>query len=97
MKLSANKVAQHLDITLNTLNNWYKWASDPETEIPGSAPKLPQFTRDWEGGPRRWEESDLPALQAFKEWIPKGRAGVMGKTNSHYWGERGIRANKNRV
>lgn len=96
MKLSASQVANRLDISVNTLSNWYRWKAQ-EIDTPVSAPKLPQFTRDWVGGPRRWEESDLPALQAFKEWIPKGRAGVMGKTNSRYWGERGIRADKNRV
>ena len=95
-KLTATKVAQHLDISMMTLNNWYRWYLDPDTEKPKDMPKLPMYEQSKERAPRYWKESDLPKLKKFQEWIPKGRGGLMGSTNAVYWGERGRRALKNK-
>ena len=34
MKITATKVAQHLDISVPTLNNWYKWYMNDEFDKP---------------------------------------------------------------
>lgn len=86
---TTTKVAQHLDITVVTLTNWYKWYNDPEQFKPKGMPQLPEYIQEKSRGPKYWKKSDLPKLQKFKEWIPKGRNGLMGSVSSRYWGERG--------
>lgn len=95
--MKANKVAQHLDISVVTLGNWYSWYRDLNSPKPSDTPILPEYKQPYTRGPRYWASDDMESLEKFKAWIPKGRAGVMGKTNSKYWGERGKRANKNRI
>lgn len=95
-KISATKVTQYLDISYNTLNSWYRWYNNPMYPKPKDMPKLPEFIQDTPRGPRYWTEDDLYDLRKFKEWIPKGRNGVMGDYNARYWGERGKRAIKNK-
>ena len=94
--LTATKVAQYLDISVPTLNNWYKWYSNPEYEKPKNTPSLPEYTQEGKRGTRYWDKVDLPKLVKFKNWIPKGRAGIMGEHNAQFWGERGKRALKNK-
>lgn len=95
--MTATQVAQHLEISVRTLDNWVKWYYDPNTHKPVDTPVVPAPTQEWVRGPRYWTAGEVKALEVFKAWVPKGRAGVMGETNSRYWGERGRRANKNRV
>ena len=95
-KLTATKVAQYLDISVPTLNNWYKWYNNPEYEKPKDTPELPAYTQQGKRGTRYWDKADLPKLMKFKKWIPRGRAGVMGDYNAQFWGERGKRALKNK-
>lgn len=95
-QLSSNKVAQYLDISVATLNNWYKWFRNEDFEKPADIPALPQYKRDGARGPRYWNSADLPELQAFRDWLPKGRGGVMGDWNARFWGARGQRAIKNK-
>ncbi len=97
MKLTANKIAQALDISVITLNNWYNWYLDTSLEKPTNTPPLPPFEQAHERGIRYWDSNDIPALLKFKEWVPKGRAGVMGNYSAKFWGERGKRALKNKV
>ena len=59
-------------------------------------PELPDFKREGTRGPRYWNQEDLPKLQAFRDWLPKGRGGVMGDWNARFWGARGKRAIKNK-
>lgn len=86
--LSATKVTQFLDISYNTLNAWYKWYNDDQYVKPKDTPYLPPYTQAHPRAPRLWKADDLYYLRKFKEWIPKGRSGVMGEFNSKYWGTR---------
>lgn len=94
--LTATKVAQHLDISVPTLNNWYKWYNNPDFEKPEDTPELPSYIQQGKRGTRYWNKKDLPKLVKFKEWMPRGRAGVMGESNAQFWGERGKRALRNK-
>lgn len=85
MKLSANKVAQHLDISVKTLEGWYSWYNNPEMEKPENTPVLPPYEQVGVRTQRWWKEEDLEQLEIFKNWIPKGRGGVMGAYNKRYW------------
>lgn len=82
--LSVTKVVQQLDISARTLDSWYKYYNG-NYEKPNDMPTLPPYTQSRPRGPRFWKQSDMPALQAFKEWVPKGRGGVMGRVNEHNW------------
>lgn len=96
--LTATKVAQHLDISVVTLNNWYKWYDNPQYQKPENTPNLPAYSRrSGVRSPRYWREEDLLQLEVFKVWLPKGRGGVMGEVSARYWGERGERARKNKL
>ena len=95
-QLSSNKVAQHLDISVATLNNWYKWYNNLEFKKPENTPELPSYTQQGKRGTRYWDKKDLPKLVQFKKWMPRGRAGVMGDSNAQFWGERGKRALRNK-
>jgi hypothetical protein len=88
--LSASKVAQHLDISVTTLTNWYKWYDESirTNTLPSTTPPLPAYLQKTERGPRQWYLQDLPMLESFQKWIPKGRGGLMGDVSSRYWGKR---------
>ena len=96
-KLSATKVAQHLDISVPTLNSWYKWYLNDEFKKPKGVPTLPKYEQSGPRAVRYWDPKDLPLLEEFQRWIPKGRGGLMGSMNARYWGERGKRALKNKA
>lgn len=93
-KLTANKVAQHLDISVVTLSNWYKWQEGSQYEKPKDFPKLPEYERHGSRGARYWNEEDLPQLEEFQKWIPKGRGGVMGQVSSKFWGAKKVPTKK---
>lgn len=95
-RYSASKIAAFLDVSVVTLNNWYKWYYG-EFEKPADTPVLPMYFRASDRGPRYWTEDDLYDLKKFKEWIPKGRRGVMGDVTSYAWGDRGRRARENKL
>ena len=94
--LGVMDVAYALKVSTQTINNWYRWKNDPNTELPVSAPPLPDFVR-LSNNRRKWKSTDLPALKKFAKWVPKGRAGKMGNSNFKYWGDRGTRAQENKV
>ena len=95
-KLTATKVAQHLDISVPTLNNWYKWYNNPQYEKPKDVPVLPKYEQNGVRATRYWDSKDLPLLEEFQRWVPRGRAGIMGDYNAQFWGERGKRAFRNK-
>ena len=95
-KLTAMKVCQQLDIAPQTLNNWYKWYSSSEFKKPEGMPELPPYEQAGPRAPRFWSEEAVEQLRVFKEWIPKGRGGVMGSYTARFWGSRGKRALKNK-
>ncbi len=88
VKLSALKVSQKLNISTKTLNNWYRFWEDETTEKPKGIPELPAYQRI-NDNMRIWDVKDIPQLRKFKNWIPKGRNGIMGKTNARYFSGRG--------
>lgn len=83
-KLTAAKVACQLDVSTKTLTNWYKFYHS-DCEKPDNMPELPEYEQAYEKAPRYWNPEDIPKLMAFKEWIPKGRHGVMGEINITCW------------
>lgn len=95
-KLTATKVTQHLDISVATLNNWYKWYNNQDYIKPKDTPELPMFEQNGKRAIRYWKEEDLPKLIKFRDWLPKGRGGVMGDYSARFWGDRGERALKNK-
>lgn len=82
--LSATKVSQQLDISTKTLDSWYAYYNSPYEKLK-DMPELPSYIQHHKRSPRFWKQSDIPALQKFKDWIPKGRKGVMGRVNQKYW------------
>lgn len=96
-KYNANKIAQFLDISVGTLNVWYKWYEDERFEKPEGVPPLPPYEQAGPRRPRYWSEDVLLDLKRFKDWLPKGRGGVMGDLNARNWGERGRQAQKNKA
>ncbi|MBO7212398.1 MAG: hypothetical protein J6V44_15530 [Methanobrevibacter sp.] len=84
--LTASKVAQELDISTKTLNNWYMWYYDDTIEKPKNFPKLPDFIQEYPKGPRYWTIEDVVQLKKFQAWRPTGRAGVMGRVSEKYYG-----------
>lgn len=83
--LSSTDVSKELDVTVTTLFTWYKFWEDPECEKPEDMPPLPEYGRRWEGGPKYWKREDLDALIRFRDWVPRGRNGLMGKYNRYKW------------
>lgn len=86
--LTASAVCLQINVSTKTLNNWYKWYLDPEMEKPESLPTLPMYQQDRPNGPRYWTKDDVKQLEIFKEWLPKGRNGVMGRFNERYWSQK---------
>lgn len=95
-RITVNRVAQFLDVSVVTVNNWYKWYNNPDFKKPDGVPYLPPYQQDHPRGVRYWTEDDLFDLKKFRDWIPRGRGGVMGDQNASYWGERGVRAKQNK-
>lgn len=87
-RISATKITQFLDISYATLNSWYKWYNDDNFVKPKNTPYLPPYKQDHPRAPRYWTPDDLYDLKKFKEWVPKGRRGVMGEYNQRFWGNR---------
>lgn len=82
--LTASKVSQKLDISTRTLDNWYKFYTG-DFDHPDDMPTLPEYIQESVRGPRYWKPEDIKTLKKFKEWIPRGRGGVMGRLNERYW------------
>lgn len=87
--LTASKVANQLDISVTTLNHWYGWYRAEDIEKPEGVPPLPDYNQQGINGTRYWSQEDVEMLRKFKEWMPKGRAGIMGNYNARFWGKRG--------
>lgn len=95
-KVTATKVTQYLDISLRTLDNWYRFYRNASEKKPENMPELPNYEQLGPKATRFWNEEDLPKLMEFKNWIPHGRSGVMGRTNERYWSEKLRKNNKNK-
>ena len=95
-KFTAIKVCQQLDISPQTLNNWYRWYVSPDYSKPEGMPELPSYIQNGPRTTRYWTEEGVKKLKQFKDWLPKGRGGVMGEYSARFWGERGKRALENK-
>ena len=80
--LRAVEVALLLDISVPTLNNWYKFKRhNPDMEICNLLPDPVQQTARQT---RFWKEEDIPKLIQFKSQIVWGRNGFMGSVTQKY-------------
>lgn len=86
--LTASAVANKLGVSVKTLTNWYKWYNDESIAKPEKFPELPPYKQDSPRSRRYWEKKDLPKLKAFRDWIPKGRNGLMGAINKQFWSKK---------
>jgi len=86
--LKSSEVANKVGISVVTLSNWYKWFYDLETVTPKDCPGLPEFKQSGFKQPRYWRSSDIEQIKKFKNWIPHGRSGVMGRVSEKFWGTR---------
>ena len=74
--LNANEVAVVVGISLQTLNNWYRWKKiNPTHEL---AKLLPKYQQEKGKTARLWTINDINSLVEFKERIPHGRNGILG-------------------
>lgn len=88
-KLTTMQVCYLLNITPATLRNWYRYVNEiPEDERPKDCPGLPPYIQANPRAQKYWNGGDLYKLYAFQQWVPKGRGGKMGKTNSRYWSKK---------
>lgn len=80
--LTIEQVAVTCGVSVQTLNNWYRFKREnPTNEY---AKLLPNYITIGGHGQRFWDKSDLPALLAFKNNMPKGCKGVMGSVTQRY-------------
>ena len=83
MKLTATQVAARLNINSYTLKRWYEFYNDlTEGEIEKNhnelgMPRLPKYETVGSRGDRLWNESDIEAIKAFKDWRPLTRNGFL--------------------
>lgn len=78
----AVEVALLLDISVPTLNNWYKFKKqDPNNEM---CKLLPDPIQKSVRQTRYWKEEDIPKLIEFKANIVWGRNGFMGSITQAY-------------
>lgn len=78
----AVEVALLLDISVPTLNNWYKFKRYyPDNEM---SKLLPQPIQQTNRQTRYWKEEDIPDMIKFKSNIVEGRNGFMGSITQKY-------------
>lgn len=77
--MTSVEVCYLLGVTENTLRNWYKWYKIKEADCPELP--MPEKIKN----KNYWHKSDLNKLIVFKNWIPKGRNGVMGVVNRKFF------------
>lgn len=80
--LSIEEVAVLCGVSVQTLNNWYKFKREnPDNPF---AQLLPEYQVIGGHGQRFWDKSDIDALMKFKHRMPKGCKGVMGSVTQRY-------------
>lgn len=80
--LTGAEVCVLVGISIYTLNNWYKFKkAEPKNKY---AKMLPKFTQSTSRQTRYWKRTDIPKLIEFKNSIPQGVSGVMGKVTQKY-------------
>ena len=87
-RYSTSRVAQILDVSVATLNRWYKWYESDDYEKPVGL-KLPQYVKD-SRGTELFTMKDIQKLAAFKDSLQGEYRGCMAEFNAVYqWGQRG--------
>lgn len=82
-KLTAQEVCKKVNISIFTLNNWYRFKKEnPNDEL---ALILPEFEKDYEKSQRTWNTEDIKLLKLFKSKRKLGRNGQMSKTIQKYY------------
>lgn len=81
---SIEEVAVTIGVSYRTLCNWYSFKRKyPDDEW---SKKLPEYQL---GGTRKtkrlWKESDLEKLKEFRDTLPRGRNGVLGKVTQVWY------------
>lgn len=80
--LKIEEVAVLCGVSVQTINNWYKFKREnPNNEY---ARLLPNYECMGGHSQRFWDKSDINALLAFKDKMPKGCKGVMGSVTQRY-------------
>ncbi len=75
--IKIERVAVEIDVSVQTINTWYRFKKNfPDNEY---AKILPEYHQDGCRRTRYWNISDLDKLREFKQKIPHGHTGVMGK------------------
>lgn len=82
--LTTPQVAERVGVSTKTLNNWYKYYVS-DSEKPANMPELPMYIQKVYRGLKLWKPEDIDKIIAFKEWIPRGKNGVMADISSRYW------------
>jgi predicted DNA-binding transcriptional regulator AlpA len=81
--LKVEEVALLVGSSVKTINNWYAWKKvEPEHEL---AKLLPDFIQTGSRKTRYWKQGDIWMLIKFKQSLPKGRNGVLGKVTQKYY------------
>lgn len=81
--LTADEVCKELNISIFTLNNWYRYKREnPEDDL---AQILPEYTKRTATSPRQWRRGDLKKLTKFKETRKLGSKGQMSKSLQKYY------------
>lgn len=83
--ISLSQAALHLEISIYTLNNWYKWYS---SDLNKTNLVLPEIVRI--GGPRGKRcirKSEMPLLSEFKKNLKRGDMAEFSA--AFLWGRRG--------
>lgn len=80
--LNVQEVAVLIKSSVPTISSWYRWKRlEPNHPL---AQMLPDFERHGAHKTRYWRYSDIPKMIEFKNAIPQGRNGVMGRVTQAY-------------
>ena len=75
-KLRIEAVALFVSVSVQTLNNWYRWKRlHADHEL---AKLLPDYQQEGSRRIRYWNSSDMWKIIEFKNAIPHGRLGILG-------------------
>ena len=81
--LSIEEIAVELGCSYKTLCNWYAFKrAEPDNEY---AKMLPDYVQLGVRRKRLWKASDLEKLKQFRDSIPRGRGGVLGKVTQVWY------------
>lgn len=83
----VNEVVEILGISLQTIDKWYAWYRDENEIKPPDMPELPKPRQIHARTARLWTEGDIEKLKLFRDWVPKGRGGLMASKRKAtiYW------------